>query len=71
MRKEEPELVLLLQLPRSSPRLPPSLPSPPLSNDTQWSIAPQQSERCPEASLWSGAIDQVFQKKDDNDNPWT
>lgn len=62
--KEEP--VLLLQ--------PPSLPSPPFSNDTQWSITPQQSERCPEASLWSGAIDQgffFFLKKDDNDNPWT
>lgn len=38
----------------------PLLPSPPLSNDTQWSITPQQSQRCPEASLWSGAIDQVF-----------
>jgi len=43
--------------------LPPSLLSPPLFNDTQWSVTPQQRERCPEASLWSGAIDQFFKKK--------
>lgn len=58
MCKEEPELLL------QPPHLP--LSSPPLSNDTQWSITPQQSERCPEASLWLGAIDQVvffFKKK--------
>lgn len=70
---------VLLQPLLSSPHLPPSLPPlPPLFNDTQWSITPQQRERdalkhhCGrEQSIRFFSKKKKKKRKDDNDNPWT
>lgn len=69
--EEEPQPVLLLQPPPSSPRLPPSPHFPSLMIPNGQSVPSRERDALKHHCGWERSISFFFLKKDDNDNPWT